>query len=67
MASPLIATALGETRKATTPLTPSSHGFLFSSSPPADDMVNGFQELDARFPTQELYYLTKPEKHIFKA
>jgi hypothetical protein len=27
---------------------------IFSSGPRADDMVNGFREIDARFPTQEL-------------
>jgi hypothetical protein len=27
---------------------------IFSSGPPGDDMVNGFREIDARFPAQEL-------------
>jgi hypothetical protein len=35
---------------------------------PADDMVNGFWEMDVRFPTHELPYLHRePEKHIIKA
>jgi hypothetical protein len=34
---------------------------IFSSGPRADDMVNGFREMDARSPTHELY-LTQNQK-----
>ena len=41
----------------------SSFGYLVFSPPaPADDMVNGFRKMDARFPTQELPYLTQNQK-----
>ena len=35
---------------------------IFASGPRADDMVNGFREMDARFPTHELPYLTQNQK-----
>ena len=34
---------------------------IFSSGPPGDDMVNGFREMDVRFP-HELSYLTQNQK-----
>ena len=36
--------------------------WYFLLRPRADDMVNGFREMDARFPTHELPYLTQNQK-----
>jgi hypothetical protein len=41
--------------------------FTVSKSGGGDDMVNGFPEMDARFPTHELPYLTENQKSTYQS